>query len=179
MLKECCPLYEYSAFIQKIRDYLETGGTRDEAIARGMADCVRDGIMVDFIQAHGTEVRNMLFTEFNMEDALEVRGEERFLEGKKLGKAEGKAEGKADEIRIIRRKLLKGLSTKEISELLELDEAYVAEIKKLHTKRESPYKPHSGLQGACSLLLLFFLYHFVITISINTMFYHYFICLSA
>lgn len=30
----------------------------------------------------------MLFTEFNMEDALEVRGEEKFAEGLAAGKAE-------------------------------------------------------------------------------------------
>ena len=33
----------------------------------------------------------MLFTEFNMEDALDVRGEEKFAEGKQAGLAEGKA----------------------------------------------------------------------------------------
>lgn len=33
----------------------------------------------------------MLFTEFNVEDALEVRGEEKFAEGRLKGLAEGKA----------------------------------------------------------------------------------------
>jgi len=128
ILEECRPLYEYSVFIQKIRDYMESGNTRDEAIKRGMEDCVREGIMVDFIAEYGTEVRNMLFTEFNMEDALEVRGEEKF--------AEGKAEGKAGEIHIIRQKLRKNMSGKEIAGLLELDENYIAKIEQLH--REYP-----------------------------------------
>lgn len=35
----------------------------------------------------------MLFTEFNMEDALEVRGEEMFAEGRLAGLADGKLEG--------------------------------------------------------------------------------------
>lgn len=32
--------------------------------------------MVDFVRKHGTEAVNMIFTQFNMEDALEVRYEE-------------------------------------------------------------------------------------------------------
>ena len=32
--------------------------------------------MADFIKEHGSEVENMLFTEFNIDDALEVRYEE-------------------------------------------------------------------------------------------------------
>lgn len=35
----------------------------------------------------------MLFTEFNMEDALEVRGEERYSEGLKLGTERGIEQG--------------------------------------------------------------------------------------
>lgn len=42
------------------------------------------------MREHGTEAVNMLFTEFNMEDALAVRYEE----GKEEGKAEGEAAGK-------------------------------------------------------------------------------------
>lgn len=84
ILKQCRPLYEYSWFIQAIKDYMAGGKNRDEAIIRAMADCEQEGILIDFLREHGTEAVNMLFTEFNMEDALEVRFEE--------GKAEGKAE---------------------------------------------------------------------------------------
>lgn len=84
ILQQCRPLYEYSWFIQAIKNHMEDGRNRDEAIIRAMADCEHEGILVDFLREHGTEAVNMLFTEFNMEDALEVRFEE--------GKAEGKAE---------------------------------------------------------------------------------------
>lgn len=89
ILERCRPLFEYSFFIQKIRDYTREKISRDEAIIQAMADCEREGIMTDFLREHGSEASNMLFTEFNMEDALEVRGEEKFAEGKVEGKAEG------------------------------------------------------------------------------------------
>ncbi len=81
ILSKCRPLYEYSAFIQQIHNYILLGNTRDESISMAMEYCIKQGIMVDFIQLYGTEVRNMIFTEFNLEDALEVRGEEKFEEG--------------------------------------------------------------------------------------------------
>lgn len=88
ILARCRPLYEYSWFIQAIKNYMADGSSRDEAIIRAMADCEHEGILRDFLREHGTEAVNMLFTEFNMEDALEVRFEE--------GKAEGKAEDVLD-----------------------------------------------------------------------------------
>ena len=81
ILKQCQPIYEYSCFIQKIRDYIITGKTRDDAVIQAISDCENEGILIEFFREHGTEASNMLFTEFNMEDALEVRGEEKFEEG--------------------------------------------------------------------------------------------------
>lgn len=95
ILEKCRPLYEYSWFIQKIKEYLKAGKSRDEAIVQAMADCEREGMLVEFLREHGTEAVNMLFTEYNVEDALDVRYEEGIAEGKALGKTEGIAEGKA------------------------------------------------------------------------------------
>lgn len=81
ILERCRPLYEYSFFIQKIRDYIDSGKSRDEAIIQSMKDCEQEGIMAEFLREHGTEAVNMLFTEFNVEDALEVR----FGEGQQQG----------------------------------------------------------------------------------------------
>ena len=62
----------------------------DAAIIQAMADCERVGIMTGFLKEHGTEAVNMLFTEFNMEDALDVR----FEEGQKEGLKEGQLQGR-------------------------------------------------------------------------------------
>ena len=142
LLANCRTIYEYSFFIQKIRDYLDQKFDRNLAIRAAMEECLDNGIMVNFIQEHGTEVINMLFTEFNMEDALAVRGEERYAdglaEGKAAGLAEGKAaglvEGKAGEIHIIRRKLSSGIPAEDIASLLELEESYIAIIEELCKK---------------------------------------------
>lgn len=77
-------VFEYSTFIQRIRDYIDSGEAQGTAIAYAMEDCIRDDVMTDFINRHGSEVRNMLFTEFNLEDAKEVWAEEAREEGELL-----------------------------------------------------------------------------------------------
>ena len=96
ILSQCRPLYEYSWFIQQIKTHLREGINRDDAIISAMTDCRKEGILTDFLREHGTEAVNMLFTEFNMEDALEVRGEEKFAEGRQAGTAEGRQAGMAE-----------------------------------------------------------------------------------
>lgn len=81
LLKESNSMYEYSHFMQTIRNYIASGLDRDVAVITAMERCVEEGIMVDFINVHGSEVRNMLFTQFNMEDALAVCGEENYERG--------------------------------------------------------------------------------------------------
>ena len=85
LLEKCRPLYEYSWFVQKIREYQEQGLNLAEAISYALVDGDREGIMTEFIKENGSEAVNMLFTQFNMEDALEVRYEEGVEKGIEKG----------------------------------------------------------------------------------------------
>lgn len=121
ILKKCCPLYEYSWFIQRIRDYLRQKQERDAAIAHAIEDCEREGILADFVKKHGSEVINMLFTQFNMDDALEVRFEE--------GVEEGREEGELLKlIKMVCRKLEKGKTADVIAEGLEEEQGIIDDI---------------------------------------------------
>ncbi|MBD5528052.1 MAG: Rpn family recombination-promoting nuclease/putative transposase [Lachnospiraceae bacterium] len=93
LLKECRPMYEYSWFIQQIKDYLAAGWSRDDAIAQAVRDCLDEGIMAEFMQEHGTEAVNMLYTQWNWDDAMEVEREEAYEDGVEAGKAAGMATG--------------------------------------------------------------------------------------
>lgn len=83
---------------------------RDIAIKAAMEACVRQGIMVDFIQEHGSEVRNILFTEFNLKDALEVWKEEGIEQG-----------GDFKLIELTVKKIRRGKSPEVIADELETD----------------------------------------------------------
>lgn len=109
LLKKCRPLYEYSWFIQKIKDYMTIEKNLDKALTRTIEDCEREGIMVDFVRKHGSEAVNMLFTQWNMEDALEVRYEEGLEDGELLAL-----------IKLVVRKYQKGKVAPIIAEELEV-----------------------------------------------------------
>ena len=55
---------------------------------------VRDkGILADYLRVHGSEVVNMLMSEYNYEQDIEVQREEAFEEGERLGRKEGEKRG--------------------------------------------------------------------------------------
>ncbi len=102
LLRDCVPLYEYSWFIERVRTYIKEGEDRDSAVTLAVKDSVREGIFSDFVTKHGSEVENMLFTQFNMDDALEVRYEEGVEDGMERGLEQGRKQG-------LKRGMAKGL----------------------------------------------------------------------
>lgn len=81
LLEQCRPMYEYSWLIQRIKDYLPQDWDRDEAITQAVKDCKQNGILVEFAQKYGSEAVNMLYTQFNIDDAKEVWQEEAYEDG--------------------------------------------------------------------------------------------------
>ena len=116
ILEECRPLYEYSWFMRCVREHLDGGENRDEAIRQAIEEGVRQGIMAEYLQQHGSEVRNMLFTEFNLDDAREVWQEEAWEKGKTAGMAVGRNEKLTE---LICKKLRKNKNAETIAEELE------------------------------------------------------------
>lgn len=127
ILEKCRPLYEYAWFIQKIREYQENGESLSEAVTHAIESCKEEEIMAEFMREHGSEAVNMLFTQFNMEDALEVRYEE----GIEKGLAEGHK--KAAEQMAIRMLSAGKLSVEEIAGYI--TELTVDEIEALRSGR--------------------------------------------
>ncbi|MDR2746592.1 MAG: Rpn family recombination-promoting nuclease/putative transposase [Treponema sp.] len=92
IIRRCKTLGDYSAFIEKVRDYGGERKNREEAIKRAIKDCVRQDILKDFLESHSKEVMNMLLTEWNWDDALAVSKEEGWEEGREEGRREAAAE---------------------------------------------------------------------------------------
>ena len=86
-------LRDYSMFVHFVNEEREKGATLEEAINRAVRYCIGHDIMREFLQKHGSEVENMLFTEWNMEDALRITREEGVEEGREEGRQEGREEG--------------------------------------------------------------------------------------
>jgi hypothetical protein len=119
--KRCKKLAEYSAFVAKARAFVKELGSREEAVKEAVKYCQKHGILKEFLKLHAAEVLGMLFTEWNLEDAIAVRYEEGLEDGLEkgmmVGRAEGldegRVEGRIDEKLEIARNLLAEGSTPE------------------------------------------------------------------
>jgi predicted transposase YdaD len=78
----------YEIFVSLVRDYLKVMD-RSSAIRRAVSDCIRQGVLKEFFNEHGSEVENMLITEWNWDDAKRVWQKEAREDGRNEGIEEG------------------------------------------------------------------------------------------
>jgi hypothetical protein len=75
LLSRSVHLAGYAEFVARARENEKTM-PRDEAITEAVRQCIRQGILADFLGKHGSEVMNMLLEEWNWDEAKEVWREE-------------------------------------------------------------------------------------------------------
>jgi len=88
IVNKCKKLAEYSFFIAKIREFLNETGNLEESIAGAVNYCSKHDILEKFLQIHGSEVLNMLWTECSSEDVMAFLREEAREEGREEGREE-------------------------------------------------------------------------------------------
>jgi flagellar biosynthesis/type III secretory pathway protein FliH len=67
--------------------------SRDAAIGRAIEDCIRRGILKDFLEEHSSEVRNMLLRDLTWKEHLAVSYEDGVDDGMEKGMEKGVAIG--------------------------------------------------------------------------------------
>ena len=55
----------------------------EEAVQKAVIDCIEQGVLKEFLSKNKQKVVNMLISEWNMDIALEVRGEEERMKEKR------------------------------------------------------------------------------------------------
>ena len=98
LLKKCQPLEQYSEFVALVRE-ANKNPTVENSFDFAIKECIKKGILSDYLSRKSTEVINMLFTEYDYDTDIAVQREESKREGEKNGKAEGKIEGKIEAAR--------------------------------------------------------------------------------
>ena len=114
MLEKCPILKEYGQFIDTIRKYQDEGD--EDAYEHAIKECIRQGILADYLTKRGSEVVNMLVAEYDYEMDIEVQREEAFEEGERLGCDKGEL---LKLIELVIKKLRKGDTAEQTAELLE------------------------------------------------------------
>jgi hypothetical protein len=114
IMKRSKTLDEYAVFISRVQKYKDEGYKPTEAVNKAVKECIEENILREFLQKYGGEVVSILNMEWNLDDALRVRGEEA---------AEAKAEQVATEM------LLDNEPIEKIIKYTKLTEEKILELK--------------------------------------------------
>lgn len=127
-LKEACQtLKEYAEYTDRIRRYAEEMEL-EEAVERAISECIREGILKEFLEKHRAEAKTMSIFEYDQEKHIRLERQEAWEDGK----TEGLKLGKAEERRQIIRKMIKeGFSNEQILALCETSEEEIEECRTL------------------------------------------------
>ncbi len=114
ILKKCESLNGYSLFINKIREYQAKGLTLEELINPVIEYCIKNNILKEYLEAHASEVVNMIFGEYDREMDIAVNRREAHEEGREKGREEAREEDRQYFLGLLNQ----GLSVEEIKERL-------------------------------------------------------------
>jgi hypothetical protein len=127
LAEKCKPLGEYSAFVEKVREFQKETGNPDEALKRAVTYCHDHDILKAFLRENAPEVTmSILHGEWNLDEALAVRYEEGVEDGRTEGEARGEAKGRtegraAERAEVARNALAQGLTPEFVQKITGLD----------------------------------------------------------
>lgn len=116
-------------FVSRVRRFTEEG--EPYPIGKAVKECIRIGILEEYLQERGSEVENMLIAEYNYEEDMEVKQEEAFEEGLQVGRQQGLQQGMQQGVHLTKKVLqlsAQNTSPEMIAKLCEISVEKVREI---------------------------------------------------
>ena len=150
LMETCRTLREYAEYTDLVRRYAKETPL-EEAVERAITECIREGILEDFLRKNRAEAMKVSIYEYDAQKHIEMEREENYKEGYQAGKDEGYRAGKDEGYQtgkddgyrsgqdagwnkamrqIIHTMLTKGKTVPQIAEELEMDEGDVRKYAK-------------------------------------------------
>jgi len=114
ILKKCKTLDSYSIFVDTIREHQKKKNTLEESVKHAVEYCIKNNILKKFLEENSSEVRNMIFGEYDRDMDIAVNRREALEEGIKKGREEGREEGRQHFLELLNQ----GLTIEEIKQNL-------------------------------------------------------------
>ena len=140
LMEVCHTLWEYAEYTGRVRKYAKEQPIA-EAVERAITECIREGILKEFLEKNRREAKNVSIYEYDQEKHIRQEREEAWEAGEKAGWEAGREAGektgreageRAGQINKlqeqIRKKLAKGKTLPEIAEALEEDEDTIRKL---------------------------------------------------
>ena len=140
LMASCRTLEEYAIFIDRVRRYADMGmssAEMEKAVDKAVNECIKEGILAKFLSMHKAEVTGMILTDYDEEKTMEMFKREYRqdgysegrLEGEQIGYSKGEEIGRRlEKLNIAMNMKAKGMSDKEIADLLDVTPERLKEI---------------------------------------------------
>ena len=83
LLEKCKVLNEYSQFVEAVRNFRKEGDT--DYMKKAIQYCIDNHILEEYLSRKGSEVMNFLCAEYDYEMDMQVKREEAYEDGIKIG----------------------------------------------------------------------------------------------
>ena len=151
LMEACKTLKDYAEYVYRVRQYAEET-TLEEAVERAITECIREGILKDFLEKNRAEAKSVSIFEYDEEEHMRQEREQFWNKGMREGRRQGIQEGIQKGIQEgiregitqseqkllwnpIQKKLARGKSISQIAKELERTEEEIqAVIEKINRK---------------------------------------------
>lgn len=145
LMETCKVLNEYCQYVSRVREYAKEMPIA-EAVDRTVVECIKEGILSEFLKKQRAEVVAMSIFEYDEEEEWRKIREGEYEIGKADGEKIGEKRGNIYRIiMVICRKLAKHQTISQIADALEETEKYIDEICKIAEK----YAPDYDVDAIC------------------------------
>ena len=121
LMEACRDLKDYAEYVDRVRKYARELPL-SEAVERAITECIRKGILKEFLEQNRAEVKKMSIYEYDQEKHIRMERQDAWEEGIKEGELRGR---NAQLIEQIRKKLDRGKNISRIAEEMEETEERV------------------------------------------------------
>ena len=125
LMVRCRTLEEYSILIGRISSNVRNGIPLEQAADTAVQECIRDGILQDFLIKHRSEVVGMLLEEFDMDEYIKMERRDSYEDGHEDGLAEGK---RLEQLHVVHNMFQKNIPDEKCADLLNQNTDFVNKI---------------------------------------------------
>ena len=130
LMEACKTLKDYAEYVYRVRQYAEASSL-EEAVERAITECIREGILKDFLEKNRAEAKSVSIFEYDEEEHMRQEREQFWNKGIREGMERGRQEGRSlTLISQVQKKLDKGKSISQIAEELEEEVPVIERIYK-------------------------------------------------
>ena len=125
LMEQCKILREYAQYVAKVRNYTEKMKL-DTAVECAVKECIREGILEEFLRKNRAEVVAVSIFEYNKEEEEKKFREAEYEAGYDSGRQDGLTEGELRKAKETAAELAKlGMASTQIADVLKTEEAVI------------------------------------------------------